>query len=60
MEQAIGDGVVPIHWKNFQKWVNILPFGHCHQHTVIIFALVECVDIVKIKVHNLNLRVIFP
>lgn len=60
MEQAIGNGVVSIHRKNLQKRVDILPFGHRHQHTVIIFALVERVDIVKIKVHNLDFRVIFP
>ena len=60
MEQAIGNGVVPIHRKNLQKRVDILPFRNRHQHTVIIFALVERVDIVKIKVHNLDFRVIFP
>ena len=60
MEQAIGDGVAPIHREDLQKRVDILPFGHRHQHTVIIFALVESVDIVKIKVYDLDLRVIFP
>lgn len=60
MEQTIRDGIFPIHRQNFQQRVNILPLLDSHQHAIIIFTLVKNTHIVEIKIHDLDLRMIFP
>ena len=40
--------------------MDVLPLGHRHQHTIVVFALVKGIHIVKVKIHNLDLRMVFP
>ena len=60
MKEAKGDGVVPVHWEDFQQGMDIPPVFDGHEHTVVVFALVEGPYIVEIKIRNMDLGMVFP
>ena len=60
MEQAERNGIVPVHWDSFKQRVDVLPVVDGHEDVIGVFALIEDVDAEKVKVHNVNLRVIPP
>ena len=60
MQQPEGDGVAPVHRQDLEQRMDIAPVLHRHQHAVVVFALVESIHAVKIKVHDLDLGMVFP
>ena len=42
----------------FQKRVNISPVFYRHQHTIVVFALIKGVYIVKIEIHDMDLGMV--
>lgn len=60
MQQAKGNGVAPLHRDGFQQGVDVLPILDSHHNVFRVLALVEHVDAEKIKVNDLDLRMILP
>src|SRR5699024_8935656 len=60
VQQPEGDGVAPVHRQDLEQGVDVAPVLHRHQHAVVVFALVEGVHAVEIKVHDLDLGMVFP
>ena len=55
VKQAIRYGISPVNRQDFQQRVNILPLCNRHENAVVVFALVERVHVVKVKIYYLNL-----
>ena len=44
MEQAEGNGIVPVHWDGLEQRVNVLPVVNGHENVIGVLALIEDVD----------------
>ena len=60
MENAVGNAVIPLHRNDLQKRMDSCPTGNSQQNVIGVLAAVEHVHAVKIKIHNVNLRVVLP
>lgn len=60
MKQPKGNRITPVNREDLQKRVNIPPVFYRHQHTIVVFALIKGVYIVKIEIHDMDLGMVFP
>ena len=60
MENAIGNAVISFHWDYLQKRMDSCPTGNSQQNVIGVLTAVEHVHAVKIKIHNVNLRMVLP
>ena len=60
MENAEGNGIAPVHWDGFEQRVDVLPVVDGHENVIGVLALIEDVDAEKVKIHNVDLRMIPP
>lgn len=60
MQKSKRNRISPVHRKDFQQRMHISPVLHCHQYTIIVLTLIERSHIIKIKIHNMYLGMIFP
>ena len=60
MEQAKRNGITPVHWQDLEQRMDISPVFNGHQNTIIVFTLVKYINIIKVKIYYVYLRMIFP
>ena len=60
MQQSIRNAVIPFYWNHFEQRVYIFPSLNGHQNIIAVFAAIECLHAVKVKIDNMNLTVILP
>lgn len=59
MEQSKRDGVISVYPHNFQQRVHKSPVCDSHQNTFLVFTLIKHGYIVKVKIDNVNLGMVF-
>lgn len=60
MQNSIRDAVIPLYGNDFQKRVYISPSGYRDENVIRVLTAVKYIHIVKIKIDNIDLRMVLP